>query len=313
MQAHVFDIYKGTTHDGPGIRDTVFLKGCPLKCKWCHNPEGIDFENGVWYEKEYCIGCEECVKVCKNKAVTTEEDGVHIDYSACRKCMKCADYCPTKAITKIAESYTVEELAAEILKDKEYFNISGGGVTVSGGEAMMRWDFVKEFFRVMKMNNINTALDTSGFCRKEELKAVLEYTDILLYDLKVVNHKLHKEWTGVENSVILQNLLYIKDYVSKNGLKLWIRTPIIPRFTNNTEVINEIAVFIKNNLNDCIERWELCAFNNSCVSKYKKLNMNWTLKNESIISQENMLILLEVAKKSQIKEIIYSGITKKEF
>ena len=220
MQAHVFDIYKGTTHDGPGMRDTVFLKGCPLKCKWCHNPEGIDFENGVWYEKKYCIGCEECVKVCKNKAIAIEEDGVHIDYSVCRKCMKCTDYCPTKAITKIAESYTVEELAAEILKDKEYFNISGGGVTVSGGEALMRWDFVKEFFRVMKMNNINTALDTSGFCRKEELKAVLEYTDILLYDLKVVNHKLHKEWTGVENSVILQNLLYIKDYVSKNDLKL---------------------------------------------------------------------------------------------
>ena len=209
MKTLIFDIYKGTTHDGPGTRDTVFFKGCPLHCKWCHNPEGIDFANGVWYDRGLCIGCGECVRVCQNGAIGISADGVSIN-SSCKKCFSCAEVCPSKAMTTIAEEYTPEALAEEILKDKEYFDISGGGVTASGGEAACHSEFVSEFFRIMKQKGVSTALDTSGFCDPNAFERILENTDIVLYDLKVIDNALHQEWTGVDNGIILANVKNIK-------------------------------------------------------------------------------------------------------
>lgn len=308
MKALVFDIYKGTTHDGPGVRDTVFLKGCPLKCRWCHNPEGMDFGNGVWYEKHTCIGCGECMKACRSNALTLREEGIFIDYSLCKNCMLCESACPAHAIERIADEYTPEEVAAEILKDKEYFDVSGGGVTLSGGEAMAHHQFAKEFFRLMKENGISTALDTSGFCDTSALKEVLEYTDILLYDLKVMDSKRHIKWTGVDNRIIIENILKVKEQMKEKIL--WIRTPLIPGYTADEDVISEIAAFIRDNLRDCVKRWELCAFNNSCNGKYDKLHKAWDLENAEILSKERADFLLDIAKTSGIKEVICSGITK---
>ena len=161
MKALIFDIYKGTTHDGPGTRDTVFFLCCPLECKWCHNPEGIDYSNGVWYNKNLCIGCGECVKACENDAVDITLDGVIIN-SLCKKCFKCAEFCPAKAITKIAEEYTPEILSKEILKDKEFFDVSGGGVTVSGGEATHHAEFVSEFFWIILVKFSDENNELSG-------------------------------------------------------------------------------------------------------------------------------------------------------
>ncbi|MBQ8814770.1 MAG: glycyl-radical enzyme activating protein [Lachnospiraceae bacterium] len=310
MKALVFDIYKGTTNDGPGMRDTVFLKGCPLRCLWCHNPEGIPFENRVWYERNVCIGCGECLKACENGALSFTPDGIYLDYSKCKSCMKCADACPTGALSPIAEAYTVEALAQEVLKDREYFFSSGGGVTVSGGEAMWQKDFVCSFFEIMKKNHIHTALDTTGFCKWEDLEAVIQYTDIVLYDLKVIDGELHKQWTGVDNQGILTNIRNLKKYIAAGKLRLWIRTPVIPGYTDREEIICEIAEFIRQQLSGCVERWELCAFNNSCVRKYEKLQLEWCMKREGILSQGKMNRLTELAKASRATEVICSGIMK---
>lgn len=310
MKALVFDIYKGTTNDGPGIRDTVFLKGCPLRCLWCHNPEGIPFKNRVWYEKNVCIGCGECLKVCKNDALKLREDGINLDNHKCKSCMQCVSVCPTGALSLIAEEYTVETLAREILKDKEYFQSSGGGVTVSGGEAMCQKDFVCSLFDIMKKNRIHTALDTTGYCKWEDLEAVIQKTDIVLYDLKVMDGKLHKQWTGVDNQGIISNIQNLKRYVAAGKLKLWIRTPVVPGYTDREEIICEIAGFIRQQLNGCVERWELCAFNNSCARKYEKLQLDWCLKKVGILSRSQMNRLSEIAKTSLASEIICSGIMK---
>ena len=156
----VFDIQRMSVHDGPGIRTTVFLKGCPLNCQWCHNPEGIDFDNGVWYDKGLCINCGECVKLCRNGAISLTTNGININ-TFCKKCFMCAEYCPAKAITKIAEEYMLEDLVQEILKDKEYFDVSGGGVTVSGGEPLLQND-IEEFISRVKELGYSVKLDTNG-------------------------------------------------------------------------------------------------------------------------------------------------------
>ena len=311
MKALIFDIYKGTTGDGPGMRDTVFFKGCPLSCKWCHNPEGIDFKNRVWWESRTCIGCGLCGDICKNKAIFLGESGVEISPDLCQLCHSCTETCPTKSITAVAQEYTVDELSAEIIKDKEYFESSGGGVTASGGEAMMHLEFLYEFFSQMKKESVSTALDTTGFCDSEKLFKILQKTDILLYDLKVIDPSLHKKWTGVDNNTILENITLVSEYIiSGNQLRLWIRTPIIPGFTDDAKIISEIADFIKSNLFDSVERWELCSFNNSCTHKYEKLGKKWELEESSLISKEIINQLLSVAEKSGVPEIITSGIIK---
>ncbi len=311
MNALIFDIYKGTTGDGPGIRDTVFFKGCPLNCKWCHNLEGIDVKNRLWWEHKTCIGCGLCKDACKNNAIFVSADGVALSPQDCKLCSSCQNICPTKSISAIAKKYTLRQLTEEILKDLEYFKVSGGGVTASGGEAMMQYEFVYEFFSEMRKNGINTALDTTGFCDFEKLRKVLTYTDTVLYDLKVIDSQLHKEWTGVDNKIILENIKNISALI-KTGLpiKLWIRTPIIPRFSDNEKVISEIADFIKANLSETVERWELCAFNNSCANKYKKLGKEWPFEKVELILKEKMNELKLIAQTSGAKEIVTSGILK---
>ncbi|MDY3929659.1 MAG: radical SAM protein [Clostridia bacterium] len=206
----------------------------------------------------------------------------------------------------------MEELSHEIIKDKEYFDISAGGVTASGGEAMLNAEFVCKFFAEMKRRGIRTALDTTGFCDKDKLFEVLKYTDIILYDLKVISSEKHKRFTGVDNGVILENAVMIAELIRGGStLKLWIRTPIIPGFTDNNKTIADIADFIKSNLYGAVERWELCAFNNSCTHKYKKLGKQWEFADVGLISKENMRQLKIIAEKSGAYEIVCSGITTK--
>lgn len=311
MRAEIFDIYKGSTHDGPGMRDVVFFKGCPLNCIWCHNPEGIETINSVWYEKNVCIGCGECLKACGSNAVKMTDMGIVIDQNKCIRDYKCIDFCPSGAIEKIANEYTVDGLYREILKDKSYFDASGGGVTASGGEAMLHADFICEFFHRLKNNGIHTALDTTGYCDDAKLFAVLKNTDMVIYDLKVVNRQLHRNFTGADNNLILENIVKISNYI-KNGAKLslWIRTPIIPGFTDSEKMISEIAEFINDNLSGTVQRWELCSFNNSCTHKYEKLGRQWTLSNTSLIAKEKMSKLKAIAKSACADEIVCSGLIK---
>lgn len=310
-EALIFNIYRGSTSDGEGIRDTVFFKGCPLKCLWCHNPEGIPFQNDVWWEQGKCAGCGKCVEACTNECISFEEDGMHMNKEKCEHCFRCTDACRYGAMQRIAEEFTVSQLCELIMKDKEYFEVSGGGVTASGGEAMCQFEFVLEFFKIMRENGINTALDTTGFCDTAQFKEIMKYTDTLLYDIKTVDDAEHIRLTGKSNRRIIENLKVYRDTMGEKP-RLWIRTPIIPNMTDTEKNISDIANFIRDDLRGCAQCWELCAFNNSCIGKYQKLFLNWELKNEKLLSKDKMEKLTEIAKKSGIKKVMYTGIIKNE-
>ncbi len=283
----IFDIYRGTTHDGPGLRSTVFFKGCPLRCDWCHNPEGQSNSQEIWWNSHRCIGCGSCIKVCTQNVLQVNETGITIDKKKCKSCLRCTKECPTKALMPIGTNWNMDELFYELKKDKMYYEQTGGGVTASGGEAMLQWPFVKRLFEKLKCEGISTALDTCGLVPYTTFEEVLPFVDYLLYDIKILNEQLHKQYTGKQNDLILHNLLKIVEGI-RDGLyscKLWIRTPLIPRATATVENITAISNFIVENFQDCLELWELCAFNNACITKYKRLGKEWLYSNEKLISK----------------------------
>jgi pyruvate formate lyase activating enzyme len=296
LKCLVIDISRGTTHDGPGMRTTVFFKGCPLNCLWCQNPEGIRAEQEIWWERRRCIHCLSCQQACPVNAIIEDEDGLHIERATCTLCGACVEACPALAMSYTGQEWTLDQLLKEALKDKDYYQAFGGGVTVSGGEPLRQPAFVTEFFSKLKEQGVNTALDTCGLVPAEAVRAVLPYTDCVLYDIKLLDPALHKQYTGHTNAVILQNLLDIATYIRKtnpergtNGvppMKLWIRTPLIPDTTATQANIVAISRFICEQLLDVVERWELCAFNSACKSKYKKMGQTWAYETYELMNQD---------------------------
>jgi pyruvate formate lyase activating enzyme len=299
MHAHeclVIDISRGTTHDGPGMRTTVFLKGCSLNCLWCQNPEGINAGQDIWWEGRKCIRCYSCKQVCPIDAVLENESGLHIDRTKCTLCGACVGACPAQAMTVTGQEWTIDALVREVLKDKDYYDTFGGGVTTSGGEPLRQYRFVTEFFKRLKEAGVNTALDTCGLAPIEALDAVLPHTDHILYDIKILDSASHRKYTGHSNEVILANLIYIAYYIRKANLdgnrekgqemKLWIRTPLIPDATATEQNITAISGFIRDNLLDVVERWELCAFNSACKAKYKKMDQTWAYEDYELMGQD---------------------------
>lgn len=274
-KAAVFDIFRGTTHDGPGLRSTVFFQGCPLACGWCHNPEGIPTTNRVWWQKHSCIGCGLCVAACPQKAVTAEDDGIYVEEQLCRRCGDCVQACPSKALTFVAREWELAQLVKEVLRDRVYYARTGGGVTASGGECLLQWEFLAAFFSALQQQEVHTALDTSGFAPWSALEAVLPHTDCVLYDLKLWDEALHRQHTGQSNRQILDNATRIAAKLGESKRELWIRTPLIPGATATEDNIAGLAQFIRTQLNGAVTRWELCAFNNSCINKYQQLHQEW--------------------------------------
>ncbi len=273
LTATIFDLYRGTTHDGPGLRDTAFFSGCPLSCLWCHNPEGLLKKNAVWHEPKSCIGCMECRDICKNNAICEGETNLLVNRETCDLCGECVKECPTRSLLYVQKEWTVDGLLKELLRDAEYYRTSNGGVTASGGECLMQHKFVAELFRKLRENGIHTALDTSGYVKWDVLKEVLDETDCLLLDLKLMDNELHRKFTGVDNSLILENAYLAAEYaIQKNCVfEIWIRTPLIPYATATEENVKKIGEFIKEKLGNAVTRWELCSFNNVC----EKISATW--------------------------------------
>ncbi len=288
--AVVFDVYRGTTHDGPGLRTTVFFKGCPLRCRWCQNPEGISPNPEVWWNSGTCIGCGTCVRSCPQKALSASGAVISVDRTLCRVCGTCAAACPSEAMAVTGTVRTMESLLEESCRDSDYYEIFGGGVTASGGEPLLQHEFLTEFFRRLKLKGINTALDTCGAVPWNNMESVLKFTDCVLYDIKLAAPEQHRKFTGMDNSLILDNLWRIVGI----GKRLWIRTPLIPGVTAVPENISAIAGFIGKKLGGKIERWELCAFNAACAAKYAKLGRNWTFAGEPPMEQ-NLIDTLKTA------------------
>ena len=296
------DIQRMSSEDGPGLRTTIFLKGCSLACAWCHNPESIAKKPQVYWISARCIKCGSCDSACPNDALTRDETGVHIDRRLCTGCRTCVSACPTLALECKGIDAEPEELCRELVKDRAYFG-RDGGVTLSGGEALLQ-DGTIELLRLLKQEGIQTAVDTCGMVFTEQLQAALPYTDILLYDLKIMNDADHLRWTGRSNAMILRNLGVAALWAKGNG-RLWIRTPIIPGATDSDENIRAIGNRI--NAIGGAERWELCAFNNLCTDKYERLDIDWAFKNAPLVSKKRMEELLAVARSTRACEDIRSS------
>ena len=309
-KALIFQIQKMSTEDGPGIRTTVFFKQCPLKCIWCHNPESILKKKQLEWFKHKCIGCKICIETCQQGALTLDEEGMHIDRNKCDSCGLCSDECPSTALHMFGELWDLEALYYEIQKDKIYYTQSHGGVTVSGGEPTLQPDFILNFLKKCKENEISTALDSCGYASKNIYEKLLPYVDLVLFDIKEINSEKHERYIGVPNNLILENAIWISDYVKKKGKKLWIRTPIIPNYTAIEENIKGIGEFIVNELHNIPERWDLLSFNNLCTAKYERLDIEWALKDFPLISSDDMDNFIEIGKKVGVKNVQWSGLTK---
>jgi pyruvate formate lyase activating enzyme len=299
-----------STEDGPGIRTTVFFKECPLKCVWCHNPESILKVPSVQWFKAKCIGCENCVIHCPSKALKLDKDGLHIDRTKCQACGTCAKECPSTAIQLIGKWWDLETLFKEIYKDKAFYDKSGGGITVSGGEPTMQLDYVVHFLKKCKENGLSTALDTCGLTSKASFEQLLPYVDLILFDIKEIDSDKHKQFTGVPNEIILENAKWLVKKIQGTTIEFWVRTPLIPGHTATETNIRGIAQFILKELGNRIHRWDLLAFNNLAKSKYERMDLDWPLKSARLLAKENILDLYEIAKSSGVNNVNWSGLTR---
>ena len=228
--ACIFDISRSSFVDGPGIRTTVFFKGCNLRCKWCHNPESMSPKPELMFYEEKCKGCGACARNCPNELKT------------CSLCGKCAHYCLSDARKLCGESYTVDELFTEIASDRAFYETSGGGVTFSGGECMLQVNFLTKILKKCKDEAIDTAVDTAGNVPWESFEKVLPHTDLFLYDIKLMNSALHREFTGADNKIILENL----SRLLKVGARIWVRIPVIAGVNDNAGEMSKVNDFFKN-------------------------------------------------------------------
>ena len=316
LKAMVLEIQRMSTEDGPGIRTTVFFKGCPLKCLWCHNPESISPHPQVHWIANQCIGCKTCLDACPEGALAFAEAGNRIDRSRCTGCGLCVDECPAAALQILGRMWELDDLVAEVTKDRVYFESSCGGVTLGGGEPTLQAPFSLEFLKRLKAQGIHTALDTCGMCPRNVLEGLLPYSDLLLFDLKEMDAERHRRFTGTTHERILENLLCVRDWMQSKGHpgQLWIRTPIIPDATATNENIRGIGKFIAENLDGLVNRWELCAFNNLCRDKYLRLDLDWSYREEELLSSRMMEKMAAVARHSGVDPaiVIWSGSTKLE-
>ncbi len=265
MKALISDIKRFAVHDGDGIRTTVFFKGCPLKCVWCHNPESIDFKPQLAFYDNKCIDCGECVSVCPSGAHKITREGHSFERDLCVACGKCESVCLGEALKFYGKEMTVDELLPLLLEDKDFYETSGGGVTLSGGECLMQADFCANLLKCLKEEGINTAVDTCGFAAKESIDKVLPYTDTFLYDIKAIDEDVHVKCTGQSNRLILDNLKHI-DSFSKS---IEVRIPYVPNYNDNQ--MNLITDFLKDLEN--VTKVRVLPYHNYAGSKYEALDM----------------------------------------
>ncbi len=239
-QGLIFDIKRYAINDGPGIRMTVFLKGCPLNCQWCHNPESLSPDIQKFFMAGKCIGCGECCRVCPVQACTLTAQGVVTDKNLCSLCGRCAEVCPTLATQMSGRHQSVDELIKIIEKERPFFDQSGGGVTFSGGEPLLYPDFLIEALKTCSRRQIHCAVDTSGFVTQETLIRVARHTDLFLYDLKMLDADKHRQYTGVDNRLILDNLTVL----AESGAAIQIRIPLIGGVNDDNDSIAASAAFI---------------------------------------------------------------------
>lgn len=298
MTGKIFNIQRFSINDGPGIRTTVFLKGCPLHCSWCHNPESISGDQEIILREDKCIRCGSCLEVCENNAAQQIDNQIITVRENCMQCGKCIEVCYTEARAIAGREMSTEEVLDEILKDTVFYGESGGGVTFSGGEPFLQHEFLHSLLARCKQHNIHTAVDTTGYTSVEILQRSINFIDLFLYDIKTMNDTIHKSFTGVSNKLILENLKKLSEW-QKNII---IRIPIIHGINDNLEEIRNIGEYVESLGN--ISEIHLLPYHKSGIEKYQRLGLDFHIDNiEPPASETIEMIAGELKKHMQIVKV----------
>ena len=307
LTGKIFDIQGFSVHDGPGIRLTLFLKGCPLRCPWCHSPESLAFHTELNWMEIKCVGiekCGRCLNICPYDAVSPGKikaslaDGgeirvVSVDRSKCDNCGTCAKACTSKALYMCGTDYTVDEIMERVRRETPFFKRSGGGVTISGGECLCQPEFTLEVLKRCKEEGIHTAVDTSGFVNWSAIESVLPYTDMFLYDIKGIDSTLHKQVIGVSNELILENARKI----AAAGGKFQLRIPVMPMYNDSAGAFADMGKFALE-LGDAVEVVQILPYHNLGTVKWERLQTNKPIFEAKAPSDE----LIE-ARKKQLEDM----------
>jgi len=296
MKGTIFNIQKFAIQDGPGLRTTVFIKGCPLRCKWCSNPESWKTYPEIMINNMRCIAeCSACLEACHDNAITVDHQDreIKLDREKCSLCMKCVEVCPPQAIESVGSYMTVAEVLRRVLDDKIFYQNSGGGLTVSGGEPLAQGEFVGELCKLSKEEGIHNVLDTTGYASWQVMEKVLKYVDLVLYDVKHMDSKMHKEGTGVGNELILKNARRTASIV-----KTWIRIPLISGFNDSDWNVEKLIKFASE-LD--VEKISILPYHEWGISKYIKLSRVYPMKGVKPIPKNRLKQIVEKIERSGLR------------
>lgn len=297
MRGIITTVQRMSIHDGPGLRSTVFMKGCNLRCKWCHNPETWSRNRQLQYIASRCVHCHTCVAACPQNIIIGTDDGISVDRKKCDLCGECVDRCLTDALSFVGRDVTVAELMEELLSDRIFYETSGGGITVSGGEPLIQADFCLELLKACRKEKIHTAVESNMTADWKTIAEIADYADLWMCDLKMYDSGKHRMWTGVGNERIVENI----SRLAETGAEMIVRTPVIPEVNDSPEEIRKICTLLKS-LGGNV-RYELLGFHSLGFGKFENLGMKNPIPSMKDYGKSGLQKLKDIVKEYNLDEV----------